>query len=291
MVSDNTGKTTFTNELSEEVFRLTYKYGDETIDDRFMRVAETIASIEKDPEYWTTKFYEIMTGFQFVPGGRITSNAGVPIKGTTFINCFVDGLKGANQDSMEGIMDALRRQALILKSEGGYGFCVDALRPCGGYIEGIGNDSPGAVRMLDMWDTQSSVITAGSGKKSSNSKAKGKIRKGAQMVTLSCFSDTTEVLTSHGWMNIVEIIDRVGNNEQLYAIVKDGSKKDIYNPIIREPEPIFEIETEDGEVIQTTADHEFEVKNLTTSEIYLKKICDVDPDNEVLCIIETDDQE
>jgi len=47
------------------------------------------------------------------------------------INCFVDGFKGYDQDSMESIMDALKRQALILKSEGGYGFCIDVLRPSG----------------------------------------------------------------------------------------------------------------------------------------------------------------
>ena len=56
--------------------------------------------------------------------------------------------------------------ALILKSEGGYGFCCDVLRPKGAFIQGIGSESPGTVRMLDMWDTQSAVITKGSDRKS-----------------------------------------------------------------------------------------------------------------------------
>ena len=85
------------------------------------------------------------------------------ISGTTLINCFVDGFMGEDKDSMIGIMDAVKRQAMILKSEGGYGFCADFMRPRGSFIKGIGNESPGAVRMLDMWDTQSSVITEGSG--------------------------------------------------------------------------------------------------------------------------------
>jgi len=112
-------------------------------------------------------------------------------------NCFVDGFLGEDQDSMEGILSALRRQALILKSEGGYGFCADVMRPRGGFVEGIGNESPGAVRMLDMWDTQSAVITAGSGFKTRKEKAKIKIRKGAQMVTMSCWHpDIEEFITS-----------------------------------------------------------------------------------------------
>jgi ribonucleoside-diphosphate reductase alpha chain len=112
-------------------------------------------------------------------------------------NCFVDGFTGTNQDSMEGILSALRRQALILKSEGGYGFCADVMRPRGGFVDGIGNETPGAVRMLDMWDTQSAVITAGSGQKTKKEKAKIKIRKGAQMVTMSCWHpDIEEFITA-----------------------------------------------------------------------------------------------
>lgn len=112
-------------------------------------------------------------------------------------NCFVDGFLGEDQDSMEGILDALRRQALILKSEGGYGFCADVMRPRGAFIRGIGNESPGAVKMLDMWDTQSAVITEGSGQKTKRTDAKIKIRKGAQMVTMSCHHpDIEEFITA-----------------------------------------------------------------------------------------------
>jgi ribonucleoside-diphosphate reductase alpha chain len=71
------------------------------------------------------------------------------------------------------------------------------MRPRGGFVEGIGNETPGAVRMLDMWDTQSAVITAGSGQKTKKEKAKIKIRKGAQMVTMSCWHpDIEEFITA-----------------------------------------------------------------------------------------------
>jgi len=187
----------FTNELSLEIYEHTYKYGDETIETTQRRVAEDISSVEKDRELWTNKFLEILEDFKFVPGGRIISNAGTKIRGTTYINCFVDGFVGKHQDSVSGILEALRRQAFILKSEGGYGFCADVMRPRGGYIEGIANDTPGAVKWLDNWNTQSDVITAGSGRRSDNKKAKQKIRKGAQMVTMSCWHpDIEEFITA-----------------------------------------------------------------------------------------------
>ena len=187
----------FTNELSREVYETKYKYGNETIDTSRLRVASAVANIEEDKKKWTERFQWLLEDFKFIPGGRILSNAGIPVRGTTLLNCYVSGFQGEDQDSMDSILDELRRQAMILKSEGGYGFCVDALRPKYSFISGIGSESPGAVKMLDMWDTQSDVITSGSGKKSKNVKAKSGIRKGAQMVTMSCWHpDIEEFITA-----------------------------------------------------------------------------------------------
>lgn len=192
--------TVFTDPFSEEIFNSTYKYGGERdINERHLAIAMDLASVElpETRDHWIQKFLDILEDFKFVPGGRITSNAGTGLKGTTYINCFVSGFRGENQDSMEGIMDELKRQALILKSEGGYGFCADVMRPRGAFVEGIGGDSPGAVKLLEMWDTQSSVITAGSGFKKQEDRGKKKIRKGAQMVTMSVsHPDIEEFITA-----------------------------------------------------------------------------------------------
>ncbi len=192
--------TKFTNDFSQEVFNLTYRFENENdINDRHLAIAKDLASVEVPAKqaYWTSKFLDLLEDFKFVPGGRITSNAGTNLKGTTYINCFVSGFRGTHQDSMVSIMDELRRQALILKSEGGYGFCADVMRPRGTYVNGIGGDSPGAVKLLEMWDTQSAVITAGSGIEKKDGKGKKKIRKGAQMVTMSVYHpDIVEFITA-----------------------------------------------------------------------------------------------
>ena len=169
------------NKLSEEIFKTTYQYKEESIEGMWLRVAEKLSEAEADSGKYKKDFYSALENFKFVPGGRILSNAGTDYQSTSYINCFVSGFRGEDQDSMEGIMAELRRQALILKSEGGYGFCCSVMRPRGAMIKGIGSSTPGSVAQLDMWDTQSRVITSGSGLE--NIEGKKKNRKGAQMVT------------------------------------------------------------------------------------------------------------
>jgi len=169
------------NKLSEEIFKTTYQYKEESIEGMWLRVAEKLSEAEADSGKYKKDFYSALENFKFVPGGRILSNAGTDYQSTSYINCFVSGFRGEDQDSMEGIMAELRRQALILKSEGGYGFCCSVMRPRGAMIKGIGSSTPGSVAQLDMWDTQSRVITSGSGLE--NTEGKKKNRKGAQMVT------------------------------------------------------------------------------------------------------------
>lgn len=183
----------FKQPLSQEVWYQTYKWETDTdVISTFKREAQALASNEKDPSKWEEAYFDILSSFKYVPGGRITSNVGTGLKGTSLVNCFVSGFRGDNQDSIDGIFDELKRQAKILKSEGGYGFCANVLRPNGAYISGIGSESPGAVTMLSIWDTISKVITSGSSKRKNKDKGKNKIRKGAMMVTLSCWHPDVE---------------------------------------------------------------------------------------------------
>jgi len=177
----------FTNSFSEETWYQKYKFENDTcVEDTWARVAKNLASKERYSTKWDKRFYSILKDFKFVPGGRVTSNAGTGLQGTTLVNCFVSGPTGKDIDSIEGIYGELLRQAQILKSEGGYGFCSDFMRPNGAHIHGIANQSPGAVKFLELWDKSSEIITAGSNKKAEKGE-KNFIRKGAQMVTMSCW--------------------------------------------------------------------------------------------------------
>lgn len=193
--------TTFQDSFSEQVWETTYKdYKDYNIDDSLFRVASAIASVEASDELkqeWTIKFYDLLSGFKGVPGGRILSNAGTEWNGTTLANCFVSPQGAFDIDSLDGILNDLRNQATTLKSEGGWGFNFSHIRPRGAFIQGIGVETPGAVKYMELFDKSSEIITSGSGKTSKNKKAKGKIRKGAMMSILDVsHPDIMEFITA-----------------------------------------------------------------------------------------------
>jgi len=189
---DRTNADIFETAISEEVYEQNYQYGtDDHVPDTWYRNARYLASVEEDERYWTREFYRLLSGkglgtgpFPFTPGGRIFANAGTTLGKATLINCFVSGFQGYDQDSMDEIQAELTRQAKILASEGGYGFCCHVMRPRGSRIGGVGSMTPGAVQMLDVWNEQAATIVAGSGMKSERDDVKDKIRKGAQMVTM-----------------------------------------------------------------------------------------------------------
>lgn len=193
--------TVFEDTFSEEVWATTYKdHNDNTVDDTMRRVATAVASMETTDELraeWTENFYDLLSGFKATAGGRIYANAGTEWGGTTLMNCYVGPRAKYDIDSLDGILGALRNQAQTLKSEGGWGENFSYIRPRGAFIHGIGVETPGAVRYMEAFDKTSEIITAGSGKKSANKKAKGKIRKGAMMGVLDVWHpDIVEFITA-----------------------------------------------------------------------------------------------
>ena len=195
--------TKFQDEFSEEIWSSTYKdHSDDTIDDTFRRVATYVASVEETPELkieWENNFYEALTDFKITAGGRIYSNAGTEWakKGTGLLNCYVAPRKNKDIDSLNNILDTVKDQSNTLKSEGGWGENFSYIRPRGGFIHGVGVESPGAVKYMEIFDKTSDVITSGSGRKSKNKKAKGKIRKGAMMGVLDVWHpDIFEFITA-----------------------------------------------------------------------------------------------
>jgi ribonucleoside-diphosphate reductase alpha chain len=193
--------TQFQDSFSEEIWKSTYKdHNDTCLTDNFKRMAKSMASaestVEKQQE-WYGKFLDLFTDFKGVAGGRIMSNAGTEWKNTGFLNCYVTPMPTEDIDSIEGIQTVLKNQANTLKSEGGWGCDFSFIRPRGAFIGGVGVESPGAIKFMELFDKSSEIVTSGSGKKSTNKKAKGKIRKGAMMATLSVsHPDIIEFITA-----------------------------------------------------------------------------------------------
>src|SRR5690606_25884215 len=49
--------------------------GDQCIDDSWRRVALAVAAVEPEPAQWQSKFFDVMAGLHFLPGGRILAGA------------------------------------------------------------------------------------------------------------------------------------------------------------------------------------------------------------------------
>jgi ribonucleoside-diphosphate reductase alpha chain len=133
-------------------------------------VASWLASTEHDPSAWEAVFYDAINNFEFLPAGRILAGAGTG-RDVTCVNCFV---MGRIDDSLEGIMTALRDSALTLKQGGGIGMDFSTLRPRGAIVRGVDSVSSGAVSFMGLWDSMcSTIMSAGA-------------RRGAMMSCLRC---------------------------------------------------------------------------------------------------------
>ena len=143
---------------------------DQTIEDTWRRAADALAAIEKDSALWAGRFYDAMTGFRFLPGGRILASAGTG-RDATLMNCFV---MGTIPDDMSGIFVHLREAALTLQQGGGIGYDFSTLRPKGAPVHGVGADASGPLSFMEVWDAMCrTIMSAG-------------YRRGAMMATLRC---------------------------------------------------------------------------------------------------------
>ena len=167
----------FDNPVARHIWDTKYRYHergrqvDGTLEDTWWRVAHALAEGETDRrDAWAERFHAALSGFAFIPGGRILAGAGTRHRVTLF-NCFV---MGTVPDSLDGIFAALKEGALTLQQGGGIGCDFSALRPSGHPAWSTGNTASGPVSFMRLWDQTSDTI-----------QALGQ-RRGAMMATLRC---------------------------------------------------------------------------------------------------------
>lgn len=235
-------------EVSKEVWRDNYKAPKERkLQDTWERQARAASSVE-DPSK-KQQIYEdflwLLTDFHGIAGGRITANLGVEGReATTLFNCFVHhpadiGYKDV--DSIHGIYDMLKAQALTLKSEGGYGMNFSWIRPAGMYVSGIGARTPGVLAFMELWEISSKTITRGSEKIIDYIREgeKKKIRKGAQMGILEIWhpeiEDFIEVKLTKGRLEKFNLSVGITNgfmdaviNDEMWELVFPDTKHEKY---------------------------------------------------------------
>lgn len=115
------------------------------------RVAKGVALFEepKKRKEWEKKFFDIMDGFKFVPGGRILSGAGTGYE-VTFFNCYVIP---SPKDSRGGIMENITQTVEIQSRAGGVGVNLSSLRPRGARVRKVNGTSSGPVNWASLYST------------------------------------------------------------------------------------------------------------------------------------------
>ena len=121
---------------------------DADLDATWWRVARALAAPERDPELWAGRFHEALSGFKFLPAGRVIAGAGTG-RTVTLFNCFV---MGTIPDDMSGIFENLREAALTMQQGGGIGHDFSSLRPQGAPVVGVGADASGPLSFMVVWD-------------------------------------------------------------------------------------------------------------------------------------------
>lgn len=244
------------------------KIYEKTPDDMHKRISKELYRIESkypnplDEE----KIFDLIKNFKYiVPQGSPMAGIGNNNQIVSLSNCFVIG---NDADSYGGIFLTDQEQAQLMKRRGGVGHDLSHIRPKGSPVKNSALTSTGIVPFMERYSNTTREVAQDG-------------RRGALM--LSCFSEKTSVLTDNGWMNIVDVIDNFKKGKKLKSWTHEGYK-DIIDIQEFDNRDIYEIETESGDKIEVTSDHEFVVKNLESGEEYLKAIIDIDPIKEELIL-------
>lgn len=159
-------------EIQLKIFRDRYAYnGEQFPHEAWRRVSSAVADAEKNQALWSERFFDLLKGFKYIPGGRIMAAMGSSA-GVTAQNCYV---LPSPEDSRDGIMNSLRQWVEIQSKGGGVGINMSSLRPRGDAVKGVNGTSSGPVNWAQPFAfiSKSVIIQGGS-------------RRGAAMIMLDC---------------------------------------------------------------------------------------------------------
>jgi len=134
----------------------------ETPRELFARVAWNLAQAERlygadDAKVGETAkgFYRLMANLDFLPNSPTLMNAGLELQ--LLSACFVLPV----DDSLVGIFEALKQQALIHQAGGGTGFAFSRLRPKGDFVKSTMGVASGPVSFMKIFDSATQTVKQG----------------------------------------------------------------------------------------------------------------------------------
>lgn len=128
----------------------------------YLRVATALASCEKDKEYWTKQFYNLMAENKFMPNSPTLMNAGRRLG--MLSACFVLPV----EDDLDEIFSSVKATALVQRAGGGTGFNFSNLRPSGSIVKSSGGTTSGPLSFIDVFSKATDVIQQGAFRRGAN---------------------------------------------------------------------------------------------------------------------------
>lgn len=192
----------------------------ETPEKLFRRVARSIAQAERkfkskvSPKIAEEKFYQMMSGLEFLPNSPTLMNAGTSLGQLSA--CFVLPV----EDSIDGMFNSLKSMAKIHQAGGGTGFSFSKLRPKGDIVSSTKGEASGPVSFMRIFDNATGIIVQG-----------GR-RRGANMGVLRCdHPDIIEFINAKsGGDGFANFNLSVGITDMFMDAVKKNKKIDLINP-------------------------------------------------------------
>lgn len=142
----------------------------ETPGEMCWRVAWDIASAEarwgksrREVLNIAKEFYRLLVTHEFLPNSPTLMNAGTG-SGLQYSACFVLPV----EDSLVGIFDAIKYQALIHQTGGGTGFAFSRLRPRGSRVKSSMGTASGPVSFMRIFDAATNEIKQGGKRRGAN---------------------------------------------------------------------------------------------------------------------------